>query len=174
MPTPPIPGQPHPDVAIVKNVLREIEPGDVLPYEEAAKCLQLTADDPVFRRRSATARKQLEREQIVITCVPGKGFLRELPDQIKARVEGRETRTLRRKAGRNVRQLTAIDATKIPANERPELYGLLTVNRAVQVVTAKPARLKLVAAATAVSAELSVTKALQVLQEREKPNGDKE
>ena len=172
MPTPPVPGQPHPDVAIIKNVLQEIQPGDVLPYGEAAKSLQLQPSDPVFRRRGDAARKQLEREGVVISCVPGTGFLRELAGQTKERVSGRETRTLRRKAGRNVRQLSSIDVSKIPANERPELYGLMVVNRAVQVVTGKPARQKLVAAATAVSAELTVAKALEVLQERAKPNGD--
>jgi len=39
MPTPPIPGQPHPDVAIVKAVLKEITPGEVLPYAEASRSI---------------------------------------------------------------------------------------------------------------------------------------
>lgn len=169
---PPIPGQPHPDVAIVKHVLREIEPGAVLVYEEAAKSIQLSGNDPVFRRRSDAARKQLEREGVVVSCVPGKGFLHELPSQTKERVSGRETRTLGRKARRNVRQLSTIDISKIPGNERPELYALMVVNRAVQVATAKPARQKLIAASTVAAAELTVTKALEVLQERAKPNGD--
>ncbi len=176
-PTPPIPGQPHPDVAIVKHVLQEITPGDVLPYEEAAKALQLTADDPVFKRRATAARKQLERPEhgsIVIVCVPGQGFLRELPIQTKERVAGRETRALQRKARRNVQQLISIDPAKVPESERPELYGLLTVNRAVQVVTAKPARAKLTAACTAISAELATAKALEVLQERSRKNGGSE
>lgn len=170
-PTPPVPGQPHPDVAIIKAVLQEIEPGAILSYEEAANALQLAPDDPVFHRRATTARKQLERERIVIVCVSGKGFLRELPTQTKERVSGREVRTLQRKARRNMMQLSSIDVSKVPENERPELYGLITVNRAVQLVTAKPARAKLTAACTAVSAELATQQALEVLRERAKKLG---
>ena len=166
MPTPPVPGQPHPDVEIMKNVLQEILPGDKLSYEEAAKALQLMPDDPVFRRRADAARKQLERERIVISCVSGFGYLRELPNQTKSRVAGRETRTIQRKARRNVVQLTSINPVKIPENERAELYGLLTVNRAVQVVTSKPSRVKLTAACSAMAAELETSKTLEILQER--------
>ncbi len=166
MPTPPIPGQPHPDVAIVKSVLMEIAPGEVVPYDTVAKCIGLRGDDPVFRRRCDTARKQLEKEGHVISCVRAEGVTMELGTQTKARVEGRETRSIQRKAKRNVRQLNTIDVSKIPAAQRPELYGLMTVNRAVQVVTSKPARLKLTAAATAVSAEITVTKALEVLMNK--------
>ena len=169
--TPPIPGQPHPDVAIVKSALAEIRPGDVLPYAEVAKTLQLPPDSVIFRRRADAARKSLEGEQIVISCVTGVGFLRELGTQTKDRVAGRETRHLQRKARRNVRQLSSIDVSKIPQDQRAELYGLMTVNRAVQVVTGKPSRLKLTAACTTISAELAVAKALEVLQERERGNG---
>ena len=171
MPTPPIPGQPHPDVAIMRDVLREIAPGEVLPYAQAARALQLSPDSLVFLRRAMTARKQLERPEhggIVISCVNGIGFLRELPAQTKERVAGRETRSLRRKAKRNVTHLAGIDVSKIPAAERPELYGLLTVNRAVQLATTKVALVKLTAACAVSSTELTTLKALEVLNSREK------
>ena len=169
-----IPGQPHPDVAIAKTVLREIQPGDVLPYDQAAKALQMTASDPVFRRRFDTARKHLEQEGVSIACVPRAGFLRELANQTKERVSGRETRTVGRKARRNVRQLATIDVSQIPVGERPELFALMTINKAVQITTGKSARQKLIAASTAISAELAVTKALEVLQDRAQSNGDKQ
>jgi len=171
MPTPPIPGQPHPDVAIVKAVLKEIAPGGVLPYADASKSIGLQPDDPVFRRRADAARKQLVRPEeggIVITIVPGTGFLRELPGQTTARIAGREMRSIARKSRRNGNQLATIDIAEIPEGERPEVYALRVINKAVQTVASKPARLKLTAAATAVSAEITVTKALEVLQDREK------
>ena len=172
MRTPPVPGQPHPDVAIIKSVLAEIEPGTELSYTEAARCLQLSPTDPVFRRRADAARKQLVADGIVIVCVPGAGFLRELPGQTKERVGGRETRSLQRKAGKNVKHLTTIDVSAIPAAERPELYALMVINRAVQITAGKRGRTKLIAASTAVSRELSISRALEVLQDREKMNGD--
>ena len=172
MPAPPVPGQPHPDVAIIKSVLAEIEPGAEMPYPEAARCLQLSHTDPVFRRRSAAARKQLVADGIVVVCVPGVGFLRELPGQTKERVSGRETRSLRRKAGKNVKHLSTIDVSAIPAAERPELYALMVINRAVQITASKRSRTKMIAASTAVSRELTVSRALEVLQDREKSNGD--
>lgn len=175
MPTPPVPGQPHPDVATIKAVLAEMTPGGELSYEEAAKCLQLSGSDPVFRRRADAARKQLVKPEeggIVIVCVNGIGFLRELPGQTKERVSGRETRALRRKASKNVKHLSTIDVSAIPAAERPELYALMVINRAIQITAGKRSQIKLIAASTAVSRELTVSRALEVLQDREKSNGD--
>jgi hypothetical protein len=166
-----IPGQPHPDVAIARNVLREIQPGELLSYEKAAAAIQLSSGDPVFRRRFDRARRQLERDRIVIVCIPGQGFMRELAGQTKERVSGRETRTLQRKAARNVRQLGSIDVAQVATEQRPELFALMVINRAVVVATGKSARAKLTAASVAISAELTVTKALEVLRDREK-DGD--
>lgn len=163
-----LPGQPHPDVATMRHVLEEITPGAVLPYEEAARCIQVDYRSRVFRDRSSTARRQLEKEGVIISCVRGEGFMRELPTQTQARVSGREMKTLQRKARRNATQLASIDPSKIPEEDRPELYGLMTVTRVVQTVTSKRGKAKLTAACTAISSEVVTTKALQILQEREK------
>lgn len=169
-PTPPIPGQPHPDVEIIKATLRELKPGEMIPPAAAAKAINATPADPAFWRRSTTARHQLEREGVVIVCATGQGFVRELPDQTLARVQGRETKTIRRRAGRNETQLRSINPADLPADQRPELYAMATIQRSVKTIVSKPAREKLLAAAKTVTAELTVSKALEVLREREQDN----
>jgi len=163
----PIPHQPHPDVAIVKAVLKDIPVGDVLPYADVARALSMSTSDPAFERRHSRARRQLEVEGIMVTCVPGVGFLRETAEQTRQRVSGRELRTIQRKANRTVRQLETIDIQAVPAEQRPEVYALMTQAKVAGVAAGKRANKKLAAAASDASSEIAMQKALEVLQERE-------
>ena len=164
----PVAGQPHPDVAIVKNVMKEMKAGETIPYEKVAKALQMKVDEPAFMRRCSTARKQLERPEeggVVIVCVKG-GFMREEGLQTASRVGGRETRGVLRKTNRCARQLNTIDVTALDQQGKCEVFGLMAQLAAIRISAGKPARQKLIAAATATSAEIATQKALEILQER--------
>lgn len=167
----PIPGQPHPDVAIVESVLRERKPGDVIPYAEIAKALGLRVGDPVVMRRCTAARKRLAREGIVISCQPGTGLLIETSEQTRLRVGERETRAIRRKAAKNVLHLSSIKAAELDHSVRTEFWALVAVNKVVQAATTHQARQRLIGATSVASAEVAVTKALEVLQERNGETG---
>lgn len=160
----PVPGQPHPDVAIVKSVLSEVEPGSVIPYSKVAEAINYDPKSKEFYARCLTARKHLEREGVVFAAVPGEGFLRELPVQTKARVEGRETVSLRKKATRNITQLLSVDPRELPDGEQSELFAQLTINSVVKKVTGNAAKQKLIASSASASAEISVQKALDELK----------
>lgn len=163
----PIPHQPHPDVAIAKNVLKELKPGEVLPYEKAAAALSMTTKDPVFHRRFAAARKALIRPEeggVSIVCVPGQGFLRENATHIQTRVAGRETKGIRRRASKALRTLNTIDASTLDAQGKAELFGCAGCMAAVVVAASKPASQKMIAAAKATQAEIATQKALEILQ----------
>lgn len=165
--TVPIPHQPHPDVAIAKNVLKELKPGEIVSYETAAKALGTKPTDPVFHRRFIAARKSLLRPEeggISIVCVPGEGFLREDAKLIQARVAGRETKGIRRRATKALRTLNTIDAAKLDNQAKAELFGHAGCMGAVVVATSKPASQKMIAAAKATQAEIATQKALEILQ----------
>lgn len=168
----PVPHQPHPDVAIAKNVLKEIKPGEILPYATAAKALSVSVNDPVFARRFSAARKALLRPEeggLSIVCVPGEGFLREDSEQITARVGGRETKSIRKKASKAIRTLNTIDVAAVDPQKKAEIYGHVGCLGAILIAASKPAREKMIAAAKVAQAEIATQKALEILQGR---NGD--
>jgi len=164
---PPVPGQPHPDVAIVRALFEDLAPDEIVSYETLGKAIQLPADDPKLRQRARTAAKHLANEHIMsIACVPSVGYIRESASAIRDRIAGRESRSIRRKARSNVAQLGTIDLSQVPADERPGFYGLCIVNRIIQRAAEKRSQDKLVAASTVSLAELTTSKALDVLKER--------
>ena len=160
----PIPSQPHPDVAIVKAaLLHDCQPGTVCPAATIAAAIQLKPTDPIFYRRQKKARDQLRREGVNIVSVRGEGFLRETPDQTMGRHQGRERKSMNRKARRNGESLAAVDVASFAEEKRAEYFAERTINNVVIVATGHQARQKMLAAAKATSAVLPMAKALLVL-----------
>lgn len=164
----PVPGVPHPDVAVAKAALKEIKPGETVPYENIARAMGMAVKDPAFMRRCATARKHLLRPEeggISIIAVNGIGFLRETGDQTKAGME-KVTRSIRRRAAAGIKRIKTINVTAMDQVSRSEVWGVAAQLAVIQNVATKRAHARLTAGATAIQAELTNTKALEVLQER--------
>jgi len=159
-----IPFQPHPDVAIVRSLLAEIEPGEIMPYEEVAASISMKPSHPSFYSRHSTARNQLRKDGINIVVVPGKGFLRETAEQTLARHQGRERKSMHRKARKNGESLATVDAASLSQDKRAEFFAERTINNVVYVATGNQARQKMLAAAKVATAEIPMAKALEVLQ----------
>lgn len=159
----PIPSQPHPDVAIVKSVLKEMKPGEVQPKEKAAAALGLKPDDPVLARRAAVARRQLRHEGINVICVPGVGFQWMTDEQTLTRHQGRERKGLLRKARKAGEALANIDVNALPEEKRPEFFAERTINNIVFLATNSQSRQKMLAAAKVAQKAIPMAKALEVL-----------
>jgi len=160
----PIPGQPHPDVAIVAHVLRQLKPGDVVTYAAVAKAIGLADFDPIGRRRATTARRVLRAEGIVVEC-SDQSFVRLDDVGILTRHSGRERKGINRKARRAGERLAAIDAVNLDANHRREFFAERTINNVVYMTTGHAAHKRLAIAIVASSMEvLPMARALEVLQ----------
>lgn len=164
MPTPPVPGQPHPDTDIIMAVLREIAPGQVQPYEVAAKAVGLDPADAVFKRRAATARNRLRRERVNIAVVTGQGFLRETAQQSLANYRGRTRKGIARKTRRAGETLANIDAAQLSKDERAELFAESTINAMIGRTAGHDTKKKVLAAVKVAEQRLPMQKALEVLQ----------
>lgn len=162
MTAPPIPRMPHPDVAVVKSVLREIQPGDILPFDAVTKALGYDARTGPGYRRAATARNQLRREGISVV-IAGDGFLYETPEQTLARHQGRERKGMCRKARKAGESLATINVVKLTPDQRAEFYAERTTNNVVYRVTDSRMHQRLLAAAKVSEAVLPMQKALEVL-----------
>ena len=168
MPSPPIPGQPHPDVAIVKDALRQIELGATISYDAVAQCIGLKPTNHVFRRRAHTARKQLRREGLNVVTVRGIGFLRQTADQTLAQHQGLERKGIRRKARKAGEALANVDIGALSEAKRPEFFAERTINNVVFQATSVSAAQKMLAAAKVSQAILPMAKALKILENGEK------
>ena len=162
MSAPPIPGVPHPDVAVVTSVLREIESGGILPFEAVSKVLGYDARSAPGYRRAATARKHLRREglNVIITRI---GFLRETSEQTLARHQGRERKSMRRKARKAGESLATINVLKLSLAQRADFFAERTINNVVYSVTDSRTQQKMLAAAKVSESVLPMQKALEVL-----------
>jgi hypothetical protein len=159
-----IPFQPHPDVAIVRSLLAEIKPGEIMPYDKVAASISMTPKHPAFYSRHSTARNQLRRQGINIVVVPGEGFLRETTEQTLARHQGRERASMHRKARKAGESLATVDASTLTQEKQAEFFAERTINNVVYVATGSQARQKMLAAAKVATAEIPMAKALEVLQ----------
>ncbi len=165
-PSPPIPGLPHPDVEIVKGMFRALEPGQQVTYLDVAKALNIPEEEMhIVWRRATTARKQLARtEGISIDVVRGVGYVRETESQIQARIDGRESPGICRKAGRILRSLACIDISKLNETERQKYCVQTMVANVTRKANGSRAKQVLLAAAKVSQNQLPMSQALEVLK----------
>jgi hypothetical protein len=154
-------------VAIVKHVLIELKPGDTIAREALAKAIGLTADDPVLYRRVTAASNQLRREGVVIAAQRGVGWIRMTDLMTLENHQGRERKSICRKARRAGERLAAVDAKQLPSEKQAEYYAERTINNVVFTATSAAGKTKMLAAAKAQSNTLPMALALDVLK-----NGD--
>ena len=159
----PLPGPVHPDVMMLRNVLLEIPLGELLAYAAAAKTIGLGADDPAFRRRARTARAQLRRSGVNVVVVPGEGFLREKPEQTLARMEGRERRSMNRKARKVGESLAGIDVGQLAKDQQYAFFAQRTLVNLVYCATQTLTTRRMLAAVRQSESVLPMQRMLEVL-----------
>jgi hypothetical protein len=159
---PPIPHEPHPDVAIVRHVLAQLQRGESVPREAVAKAIGLEANDPVVARRALAARNQLRREGIVIEAANGR-YVRLDDAAILTRHAGRERKGIGRKARKAGEKLAAIDATKLPEPMRAEYFAERTINNVVYRAAGSDTKKKLLGAVAVAGNTLPMAQAIRVL-----------
>ena len=162
-PSPPVPGQPHPDVALVVSLFREMNPGDTVKYSRVAAAIA-TADPAIIRRRSVAARRQLVQDGFDIVAVPAVGVHRNTAAETLARHEGRERRGIQRKAGKAAKALGTIDVAELSPDERFAFYAARTITNVIYAASGKTAGQKVLAAVKATEALLPMAKALEILR----------
>lgn len=161
---PPVLHQPHPDVEIIAAIFRKMVPGEVQPYDIAAKAVDMSPNDPVFFRRALAARRRLVRERISVVAAGGKrGFLRETPQQTVARHAGRERRSLHRKTERNGRSLSTVDVSALDGEQKSQFFAERTINNIAFVATGHAFKTKLLPVVKASCDTLPMARALELL-----------
>ncbi len=163
MPTP-VPGQPHPDVEIVKGLLRPLVDGSTISKTAVSAALGNPPDDVLYRRVK-TARDQLRRDEgIDIVAVRGEGYHRQLGVETLARHQGAERLGMHRKARKAGQSLATVDATQLSEDKRFEYFAARTINNAVYNATSHASKVKMISAVAVSNAELPMAKALEVLK----------
>ena len=160
----PIPRMPHPDVAIVKSVLREAKPGEIVPYEAVEKALGYSVRMAPGYSRTKTARNQLRHEGMNIVAVPGVGFLHETGEQALATHDGYERKGMCRKARKAGEKLANINPAALTQEQQYQFYAARTTNNIVYSVTGSKTQQKVLAAVKVSTSVLPMAKALEVLQ----------
>ena len=160
----PVPGQLHSEVPVIESRLRELREGEVIDYETLAETIGRRVNDPLFIARCTTARRRLDKEGVIITCVRGVGFQRENPDLTTSRVENQGLRSIRRKAKRLRTQIVSQDMSNASEETRTKARALAAVCVVTELATGKKGQNRICQAAQKNAAQLASQQVLEALK----------
>lgn len=159
----PVPGQPHPDVAILVGAIRMLKMGENLTFEQAAGAISCDNPEIVRRRMFAARRIALRDYGINIVAMHGIGWHRETDSETVARASGRSIRGLHRRCRKIGNEIAAVEVAPLDEQQRTEYFATRTINNLVFQATTFKTRERALAAAKTAQAITPMAEALKLM-----------
>lgn len=166
LPKRPVPGLPHPDVAIVEGVFRDMKPGETVTFDDVAKAINVPIEDlHIVKSRAKRARDRLARlEEINVTSAHAVGYYRETSADTLERTKGRERPSIRRKARKVTYALNGVDTAELDETQRQEYCAERVIAHMTYKANCATSKRVLLAVAKTSQNQLPMAVALEILK----------